>query len=333
MMNTKSCTSKNDVDWVKEKEVIKSSKPILLTIWCLKHFPIFLLRFIIFCNAIFYHLFNKRAGRETGRFINQLESFTNSKSQKNLSFRMVHSFAVTVTEKVECWVNPSFVPKVRFQNDDVYPLINQLNENKGAFIMCSHLGNTEALRYLSTINNIGLKKEVPIAVLMDLDTTSNFSNTIKSINPGFLDNIINVDNITPETIIRMQDIVDKGGMVVCAGDRISKNPNSKYFRIPFLGKDAPFSYGPSLIASLINAPVYFMFGLKEKDSVFNSEYTFYVQKSKTSFSGQRRNREMQMKSLTEEFATYLGNLCVKYPAQWYNFFDFWDFPETGIQVL
>lgn len=322
--------SDEQVGWAKEKEVIKTSKPIYLSIWCFKHFPKFLNKFIVFCNALFFFLFNKRASEETKRFQKQLKSFySKEKIGKISSFTQIYSFAYTIFEKLNCWAACQKEFPLEFQNDDVIPLIEQLNNGQGAFLICSHLGNSELLRYLANCQHIGLQKEVPVVMLMDLDATSNYAKTLSTLNPEFVKNLIDVNNITPESIIRMQETINSGGMVITAGDRISKAKESKYFRMPFLGKNAPFSYGVYLIAQIVKAPTYFIFALRRDDKNVDSKYIFTVQKSKIEFSGKRNNREKEMFNLCEEFKNCLEEHCLAHPFQWYNFYDFWHFPESG----
>ncbi|MBP5402048.1 MAG: hypothetical protein J6Y36_02695 [Treponema sp.] len=319
----------NLAQWATEKEVIKTSFPIYLTLFCIRVFPGFINNGLIAIIGFFFFIFSKRARKECLRFQNQLIEYTKKIKEKCIKekipnvYKQIESFAITFVEKLECWVRTKSRIKVKINDDDITKLIDQLNEGKGAFVLVSHLGNSEVLRNLANKNQIFLKREVPVAVLMDLSSTSNFTNTIEKINPGFKENIIDVNNITPASIEKMQTTIEKGGMVVSAGDRISKKADSRYFIFDFLGKKARWSYGVYLIAMLLRAPVYFLMGTREKDVSFNRKYNVSVKKSTINTDCSRSERETNMKQLCLEFINELEKCCLEHPFQWYNFYDFW----------
>lgn len=320
---------KEVADWASKKEVIHTSIPIYLTLGLIEYAPKFFTNFIVYCVSFGFFIFNKRAKNECRRFQNQfVENSGNSIIKKPRIYKQILAFSITFLEKVECWVKRKSTVKIQFQDDDVYKLIDQLNSGKGAFIITSHLGNAEILRNLANNNNISLKKEVPVAVLMDLESTSNFTNTLEKINPGFTKNIIDVNNVTPATIEILSDVIENGGMVVTAGDRVSKDANSKSIVAEFLGKKAQWSYGVYLIAMLLKAPVYHMFGVREKDTSFNRKYNLHIVKSSVNTECSRKERETKINELCLEFVKELEKVCKLHPFQWYNFYDFWKMPDN-----
>ena len=318
----------NNSEWFKKKEVIDSKSPIYLTFWCLKHFPKILTYFIIFQTAAWYYFFNKNARTEAVRYQKQLQNFVGKEKYKKIHpFRQIFAFAITVVEKVDCWTKKKSLADIHFNDDDVHTVINQLNNKQGVFFFISHLGNAETLRNFANAANIGTERKVPVASLIDIDVTSNFSQALKKLNPEFIENTINVNDINPATIERLQDIIAQGGIVVCAGDRISKNKASRNIELPFLGKDAPFSYGAYVLAALLKAPVYFVNSVRQNPLSFNGKYEMFVKKASTDLNVSRREREPKIKELCTEFKDNLESLCIKYPDQWYNFFNFWENPE------
>lgn len=76
-----------------------------------------------------------------------------------------------------------------------------------------------------------------------------------------------------------------------------------------------FPLGTFTLAVLLESPIYFLFALKEKDF-----YNLYIFKSQNDFS---QKRKQQIKIIFNEYVQYLQKLCLQYPYQWYNFFDFW----------
>jgi predicted LPLAT superfamily acyltransferase len=73
----------------------------------------------------------------------------------------------------------------------------------------------------------------------------------------------------------------------------------------------------------MEAPVYFMFGLRVRDDKPLSAYDMHVYRSQTDFSGSRKERKQKIRSTIEEYIGHLERLSGEHPFQWYNFYDFW----------
>lgn len=315
-------------EWASKDEAIRTSFPIYFSLALLKCAPKFIVRFAIRCTTLFYYLFSKAARNECLRYQkNYIEHFPDGTLTKPCVTKQIKAFAITFVEKLECWVKKNNDINLEFIDDDIQVLIDQLNEGKGAFLLCSHLGNSEIFRFLANHNKIYLKREVPVSVLMDLGATSNFTNTIKKIAPEFAENIVDVNTINPGTIEVLQDTLDNGGLVVCAGDRVSKYNDKKFVKASFLGKDAPWPYGVYLMTMLLKAPVYYMFGIRKTDTDYEHNYEFHIKKSSVNTDCPRKERETNIEKLCLEFSKELEKECKEHPFQWYNFFDFWKIPE------
>ena len=322
-------------EWFNEKEVSNSTRPYRLTFWCLKHFPRWLVNFITYCVALYFFIFDKRCRRESFRYQKILRAYSPT-FKKIRPLRQVATFAITLVEKIDCWTNPVPFENVHFNDDDVYLLIEQLNQNKGAFLIISHLGDFEILRSLANKSEIGVQRQnIPMLVFSDMDISSNFTQAMKNFSPGYTLNMINVNNISPATMEQIQETIDKGGVVVCAGDRLSKNKNERFITQNFLGRPAPFSYGAYFLADLIGAPTYFVWGFRKGNLVSKRECEMVVRKARSQIGGSRKERDRRVESLCAEYVQNLETLVQKYPYQWYNFFDFWRFPngeEDGNQL-
>lgn len=319
-------SQQNVAEWASKDEAIRTSIPIYVVLGLLKYSPKFVVNFAIKCTSIFYYLFGKRAREECVRYQEQLLKAAPNSIKKISIYRQIEAFAITFLEKVECWVKPEPTIKLELCDDDIQQLIDRLNSGKGAFLMCSHLGNSEIFRNLANINKIYLSRNVPVSVLMDLGSTSNFTNTLKKVNPEFVNNIIDVNNITPGTMEILSETIEKGGLVVCAGDRVSKFNDSKNVIAPFMKKDAPWPYGVYLMTMLLKAPVYYIFGLRKRDNGFDRKYEFRVKKSTVNTDCARKERETKINELCLEFAGELEKACKDHPFQWFNFYDFWNIP-------
>jgi predicted LPLAT superfamily acyltransferase len=288
-------------------------------------------RILTFPVAVSYFLVATRARAVSRLFLRRmaeaLEKETGAKPRGLSSFRHIHAFAMTVVEKVEAWGGKVDLNRIRFQDDDIKDLVDCLNRGRGALLICSHLGNTELLRALACFNRTGVSRNVPVTAIVDFSIVPYFSRMLRELNPVSMLNLISANDIGPETIIRLEERVAAGELVVIAGDRTSARARDKYFLFPFLGKDAPFARGPFFLAALLRSPTYFVFALRENDVSLSSRFAMHVHKSPICFDGPRKERNEKTRELARLFAARLEYYCKQRPHQWYNFYDFWAAPK------
>ena len=234
-------------------------------------------------------------------------------------------------QKVYAWSGKAGLDEVLFHDDDAAQLKSQLAGGRGAMLITSHLGNMEFLRCLATKGETGVDRRIPVTVVMNLSTTSHFNQTLGSLNGRCTLDIINADDIGMDSLEKMQESLEQGGLVVLAGDRTSASAPDRCISVSFLGRQAPFPAGSFLLAGLLKVPVYFVFSLREPGSFFAPKYNMFVNKASVSFDCPRQERKERARELCSQFARLLERYCTAYPFQWYNFFDFWRFPERGAE--
>ena len=314
----------NQKHWTEQKEIIKTNKPLKLLLVLLKHTPGFMVRALIYPVAFFYWIFSPEPRKYAKQYQLQLREFTGRNIPPRISpYKHFLSFSLCILEKMEGWLGKIKFNKIQYQNDDITSILELLKEGKGAMLITSHLGNMELLRSLSDYNYQLVGRNVPVYVIMDMDVNSNFTKTLQSVSPKVSFNVISSNQIGPDTIVTLMEAVESGALVVIAGDRTSPNSKEKNLKINFLGKDASFPYGVFLMPALMKVPVYFMFGLRSRLSIFNPKQNVYIEKCHTDFDCPRSDREARIVQCCGEFVARLEKFCILYPYQWYNFFDFW----------
>lgn len=316
--------SENHNHWADKKEVIKTNKPLKFVLILIKYTPRFLLHIIIFPVALFYYFFAKSARKSAIQYQKQLREFTNHKVPSRVSsYREICSFAFCLIEKMEGWLGKIKFSCIKYHDDDIDDILANLKERKGVLLITSHLGNMELLRSLSDYNRQLVGHDVPVYVVMDMQVNNNFTDTLKTVNKNFSLNIINSTDIGPDSMVTLMEAVENGSIVVIAGDRTSAKEREKVIEQSFLCKKANFPYGVFLMPFLLKVPVYYMFGLRGRISIFGSKQNVYIEKSKIDFECPRTEREKNIKLCCAEFVSKLEKFCALYPYQWYNFFDFW----------
>jgi predicted LPLAT superfamily acyltransferase len=315
--------------WSERKEQAAGYWHVKLILLVFKACPMFLMRLGAYPAAFLYFLFSKKTRDDSRRFLKRIALCAAAEGEvfPIRIFRHILAFSLTVVEKVEAWGGKVMLDRVHFHDDDVGDLIAALERGEGALFICSHVGNAELLRGLANFNRTGVSRKVPVTSIVDFSVTAHFNRMLQELNPDSVLRVISANDVGPGTIITLQDRLAAGELVVIAGDRTSANSRDKYFLFPFLGEDAPFAYGPFFLASLLNVPTYFIFGIRRGDASLASRYDMYVIKSAVSFDCSRRERAGRIEALARSYAEKLEYYCKRHPYQWYNFYDFWAKPD------
>ena len=310
--------------WSEEKEAIKTNKPLKIILFLLKLLPSALVHTVCYPIAFFYMIFSSYARRFALGYQRQLRKYTNGKVPKRISsFKQILSFALCLVEKMEGWLGKVDFDRISLQDDDIGDLVERLKRGESAILMASHQGNMELMRSMQDYVTGLCGRKVPVLIIMNMKMSENFTKTLQEINPEYASNVIDASSFGPESMIRIQEFVDKGALIVAAGDRTSINNRDKVIAKNFLGRQAKFPYGVFLIPALVKLPVYFMFGMRSKMTIFNPKYNIHIEKSKVDFNCPRSERENNIIECCSEFVERLEKYCIMYPYQWYNFFNFW----------
>jgi predicted LPLAT superfamily acyltransferase len=308
--------------WSEQKEKAASWQMRLFFV-SVKLLPSFVLKLAAFPVGFFFFLFSKKARTESRRFLDQAAAA--GENRKRLSaLKNITAFALTLVEKVDGWVGRVSFDRIHFQDDDINRLIGELEAGKGAVLICSHLGNMELLRALAEHSRTGVSREVPVIPVADYSTTPFFNKMVEDLNPRFQVSIVNANEIGPDTILFLEEQVAAGSLAVVAGDRTSANTRDRVFTIPFLGRPAAFPRGAYVLASLLGAPIYAVFGMRRNDLSLSPEYKLHVHFiDKPNPTLSRKDRKDLAESCARRFAALLEGYCLQYPHQWYNFYDYW----------
>lgn len=316
--------SEEMLHWADEKEVISTNKPLLLLLLLMKRLPKSFVFVLIYPIAAFYYIFSSRARTECTDYQERLKKFSNGLVPQKISpFRQILSFTLCVMEKMEGWLGNYHYNNLVLHNDDLKELQALLESGKGALLIGSHLGNMELMRSLSSFGENGVKREFSVTAIMEVKATEQFNRTLNQINPGVNFQVVDPSEIGPDTIIMLQERIDKGGLVVITGDRTSSRSRMRVIREDFLGEKADFPYGVFLLAFLLKAPAYYVFGLRTRTSTLMPRYNMFVEKSLIDFNCTRTERDDRIRLLCREFVGKLEKYCLKFPYQWYNFYNFW----------
>jgi predicted LPLAT superfamily acyltransferase len=119
-------------------------------------------------------------------------------------------------------------------------------------------------------------------------------------------------------IFVMNDALASGEIVSIPGDRIFGSP--RYVECDFLGSKARFPLGPFVLALQRNVPTLAIFVMKASPYRYQA-YVRRIQADDRKYTG----RNDRAANLAQHFASEIEQVLEKYPEQWFNFYEFWNY--------
>ena len=195
--------------------------------------------------------------------------------------------------------------KVEVEGMDIFSSLASRDE--GFVMMSSHIGNYEIAGYslvsdTKTINAVvyGYEKQ---------SVTDNRNNMFRKTN-------IRMIGIREDMshLFEIDRALAAGDIVSFPSDRYMGA--TKTITAPFLGQEAKFPMGPFSVATMRGLDAIAVNTMKEG----SRSYRIYVTPLEYDKSASRKE---QIRQLSAAYIAELEKRVRQYPAQWYNFFDFW----------
>jgi len=259
-------------------------------------FAYLILKFVTF----YYYLFSKKNRKSIENFYLTALKLPKSKISQ-ITKSNFYFFGQTLVDRVAFLIGKADKFTYTFTNEQY--LLDIKNAGNGGILLSGHIGNWETagnlikLRITSTIN-----------VLMLDEEEKKIKQYLKETTGGSQFNIIPIKNDLSH-VIKVHNALSNNEFIAIHADRYLKG--AKFIEIYFLGKKAKFPLGPFIIASKFNAPITFVFAVKDKKYHYLLSATAPITK----------------KLLPEEIATLfvkeLEKKVTLHPEQWFNYFDFY----------
>lgn len=267
----------------------------------------------------YYHLTGKDAKQASEHYLSQLTAYAAQKQidlpQPLDSYHHLLSFGHTMLDKLAAWKGDFSVDNLTIHGQEQFQ--EMVDNNQGVLLLGSHLGNIELCRALGRRH-----KHIKINALVFTEHAERFNTVMKAVNPSSDLNLIQVSSMGPDTAILLQQKIEQGEWVVIVGDRTSTSKESRSVWADFLGQPAPFPQGPFMLASVLKAPVYLLFGLRD-DASETPHFNVYFEHFSDKIVLPRKERQQALEAVVQTYANRLEHYTLQAPLQWYNFFNFW----------
>ncbi|EPR4992513.1 glycosyltransferase family 2 protein [Vibrio navarrensis] len=322
LLGRKKPNSQPKTHWSKQQEkgTVLGIK-LLLAIYTLLGRPTFNL--ILRLVMGYYHATGKQAKSASQTYLAQLQHYASDKQielpDHLTSYNHLLSFGHTMLDKLAAWKGDFSAHNLTIHGQQQF---DQMVANKqGVVILGSHLGNLELCRALGRRHT-----DVKINALVFTEHAERFNAVMKAVNPSSELNLIQVSSLGPDTAILLQQKIEQGEWIVIVGDRTSTSKESRAVWADFLGKPAPFPQGPFMLASILKAPVYLLFGLRD-DTSSTAHFDVYFEHFSDKIVLPRKERQAALEMVVQQYAQRLEHYTLQAPLQWYNFFDFWNLTD------
>ncbi|RCU52786.1 glycosyltransferase family 2 protein [Corallincola holothuriorum] len=243
---------------------------------------------------------------------------TSSKPGWRQTYKHLLSFGEAMLDKLAVWAGDITIDDLDITGENA--LRNALKHGKGAILFVSHFGNIEVCRALG--------RKVPeitkINALVFNTHAQKFNKVLKHINAEADFNLIHLDEIGIDTSIQLKDMVDNGEIIVIAADRTPVGARNRITQAEFLGQKASFSQGPFILASILQCPTFTMFCARN-----GKRFEVGFKPFSDQIMLPRKTRDEALGRYVTQYSEALESWVVRYPEQWFNFFDFWQAPETS----
>jgi len=197
-----------------------------------------------------------------------------------------------------------------------------VSDPRGKLLLASHLGDVEACRALAQ-----LQGSKTINALVFSDNAQRFKKIMEEMAPQAGLNLLPVNDIGPDTAILLKEKLDRGEWIAIVGDRIAvTTQRGGEWRVcwsRFMGQVAPFPQGPFILASILRCPVDLIFALRQQEKL-----RIPCEPFADPLLLPRATRQQALQNSVERYAERLEHYALQSPLDWFNFFDFWQLPDT-----
>lgn len=269
-------------------------------------------RVFLYPVITYYYWVQETARHASREYLEQLSAFSQHKQSKGLSgFKHFLMFGEVLLDKFLVWTDQIGLDEVVFETPTVFEAMDE--SKKGGVIIVSHLGNMEVCSAL-----VQQFPDLELTILAFTQHAVKFNNMMKDASKNKRIESLQVTDMTPEVAMKLSDRINTGGYIIIAGDRTPVTGETRVSDVSFLGATASMPQGGFILAALLKCPVYLLFCLKQQD-----QYHIYLELFSQQLAFPRKERQLALNTVVQQYAKRLEHYCVIAPLQWFNFYSFW----------
>jgi len=298
--------------WTQDTEFGAGGLRLRLLLWVYRLLGPGVLKAVIFPIVLAAFVLRKSARSASLGYFARLHAFSGRRDLRPTllnAFRHMYSFAASMVDKMGAWTGDITEKNVVFRDSGAERRVfGNLDTGRGIFAVCSHLGNMELLRAMAASR----EKKIVVNLFVETARSREFNAFIAKMNPDAALNLLPVDGIGIETASLVKAKLEGGEIVVMAADREAVENKRSGAALSFLGADAIFPRGVFRFLRALECDFCFVFICRGGRGGYEAHIDFFEAPA-------ARKPDEAM----EAFVRRLEALALRYPYQWYNFYDFW----------
>ena len=255
----------------------------------------------------FYMLFSRRSFRAIYSYYRNIwhQSFLKSLLQVYANH---YAFGQIIIDRFARYAGRRF--EISITNNEAFNRI--ATQDGGAFILGSHTGNFEFCGYCLHSTSKRLN-----ALVFGGETATVMANRAQMWQRNNIRMIPVADDLSH--LFTIHNAIEAGEIVCLTADRVFGSP--KTIRRSFLGQPAAFPVGPFATAQCLHVPVLAIFVMK---TGWNAYHVDVNDLSLTEAECRTLKRREQIERLADKYVAALEKNVRRFPAQWFNYYDFWE---------
>lgn len=296
------------MQWFQIKEQSAGKKRLWLSWYLYKIFGKNILYLIAFIAAFFTFILSKSIRGYSKKYLTVIKPYTNIKPSLYNQFKHIYAYASCLVDKLLVYSGDFLDKDIVFDNeDDKRQLFEDIEKKKGVFFICNHIGNIEVLQTF-LLNKITVH-DFGINIFLSRHQSRIFNDFLTNIKMDLPVKIFPVEDIGLNTGIELKENLDKGDIVFIAGDRLAENNDKKNIEQNMFSHGILLPIGTFKLANLMEVPTYFITAVK-----CGRQYKIYLEKQTC----------LLQTELINSFIKYLEKIILKYPFQFFHFYDFFN---------
>ncbi|MBS0561257.1 MAG: hypothetical protein JSR21_14515 [Proteobacteria bacterium] len=228
-------------------------------------------------------------------------------------FRHLRTFADVLLDRLFLLAGRDAGFRIEVEGLEALTAALDASAGRGVLLFGSHLGSFEALRAF------GRTSPVPVRATMYRANAGAYTRMMERLDPALAREIIEIG--TPDSVLRMQEVLARGEMVGLLADRLPPAQGSRAGAggrrrarpVPFLGDPAPFPTAPFVLAARLGVPAVLFFGIRTGPRAYRIAF------ATLSADPAREAPD----SLLARYVAALEARCRAHPFNWFNFHDVW----------
>ena len=296
----------NKENWYQQQERGAGNFRLNLLYFTYKIFGIRFIKMWVWLVATIIGLSAKSAknfSQQYKQILNKYQITHNIKPSQFSPSQHIRAFADSLMDKMVAMCDERNRIKFTAQNNaDWREFQNLIKQKQGVFLICSHIGNIEALAAFP--DNQGIKMHA----FQQVNQNSIFHQFISKHSVRTNTIIHPVEDIDIGIASEMFDYLNNGDLVMMAGDRISATNPDKTISVNILGQNCELPMGVFRFAKSMSHPVFAVVLL----NIGHEKYKLFVKKLD----------DTNANNMANEFAVFLERAILSAPVQWFNFYNF-----------